>query len=138
MLCIGDVHVYVSDFTLALRFWENGLGLKLIEKEVSQHAAYAQLEFPDGGPAICLWWPVERWDPDLQPPPGKYPSVRFDIAASDFDATLLRLLEHGGQQLDEIENYGGIRAVTLSDPDGNTFELLEICEEDEDEESSSS
>jgi predicted enzyme related to lactoylglutathione lyase len=131
MLCIGDIHIYVSDFTLALRFWEDGLRLKLIEKEVSQHAAYAQLEFPDGGPALCLWWPVERWDPETQPPHGKYPGVCFDIATSDFDATLLRLLEHGGQQVEQIEDYSGLRTVTLADPDGNAFELLEIREDTE-------
>jgi predicted enzyme related to lactoylglutathione lyase len=130
MLCIGDIHIYVSDFTLALRFWEDGLGLTVVEKEVSRHSAYAQLEFPDGGPAICLWWPVAPWDPDAQPPPGERPGVRFDIATSDFDATLLRLLEHGGQQLDEIQDYSGVRTVTLADPDGNTFELLEMREED--------
>lgn len=133
MLCIGDVHIYVSDFTLALRFWADGLGLEVAEKEVSRHSAYARLDFPDRGPSICLWWPVEPWDAAQPPPPGKYPTIRFDVAASDFDATLLRLLEHGGQQLDEIQNYAGLRTVTVADPDGNAFELLELREADQDQ-----
>jgi catechol 2,3-dioxygenase-like lactoylglutathione lyase family enzyme len=129
MLYIGDIHIYVSDFRLALRFWAEGLGLEVAEKEVSRHSAYARLDFPDGGSSLRLLWPVEPWDPDVQPPPGEYPTVRFDVTTDDFDATLVRLLEHGGQQVDEIETYNDLRIVTVADPDGNLFELLEIREE---------
>ncbi len=129
MLYIGDIHIYVSDFKLALRFWAEGLGLEVAEKEVSRHSAYARLDFPDGGSSLRLLWPVEPWDPDVQPPPGKYPAVRFDVTTDDFDATLVCLLEHGGQQVDEIETYNDLRIVTVTDPDGNLFELLEIREE---------
>lgn len=126
MLFVGDVHIYVSDFTLALRFWADGLGLEVAEKEVSRHMAYARLDFPEGGPSLRLLGPVAPWPEDARPSPGLYPVVRFDITTSDFDATLVRLLEHGGRQVDEIESYGDLRAVTLADPDDNLFELLEI------------
>ena len=131
MLFIGDIHVYVSDFTLALRFWADGLQLDVAEKEISQHSGYARLNFPDGGSSIRLLGPVAPWDPDLQPPPGRFPTVRFDITTTDFDDTLARLLEHGGQQVDEVESYNALRVVTIADPDGNTFELLEIGEDEE-------
>jgi catechol 2,3-dioxygenase-like lactoylglutathione lyase family enzyme len=72
--------------------------------------------------------PVEPWPDETRPPVGMYPAVRFDITASDFDATLVRLLEHGGRQVDETESYNGLRGVTVADPDGNLFELLEITE----------
>jgi predicted enzyme related to lactoylglutathione lyase len=55
--------------------------------------------------------------------------VRFDITASRFDATLLRLLEHGGEQLGEIESYEGQRIVAVADPDGNSFDLIEVPED---------
>ncbi len=129
MLFIGDIHVYVSDFALALRFWAEGLGLEVIEKEVSPHSAYARLDFPDGGPSLRLLGPVDPWQPDEQPPPDTRPGVRFDITTSDFDAVLARLLECGGRQVDEIESYEHLRGVTIADPDGNLFELLEIKEE---------
>jgi predicted lactoylglutathione lyase len=58
------------------------------------------------------------------------PTVRFDVTTSDFDAVLVRLMEHGGRQMDDIETYNGLRIVTMADPDGNLFELLEITEED--------
>jgi predicted enzyme related to lactoylglutathione lyase len=135
MLFIGDVHIYVSDFPLALRFWGDGLGLELSEKEVSPHAAFARLNFPDGGSSIRLIWPVEPWQENEMPTPGTRPMIRFDITTTDFDTILARLLEHGGQQLDEIESYNDLRIVTMADPDGNAFELLEILEaEEEDEE----
>ncbi len=128
MLFVGDIHIYVSDFTLALRFWADGLGLKVVEQEVSRHSAYARLDFPDGGPSLRVLWPVRPWDAEARPVPGEYPGIQFDITTSAFDDVLARLLEHGGVQSDEVESYGDLRSVTLADPDGNTFELLEIGE----------
>jgi len=132
MLFIGDIHIYVSDFHRAMRFWADGLGLKAVEKEVTRHSGYARLDFPDGGPSIRLLGPVRPWDSTTRPPPGLYPTVRFDITTGDFDALLLRLIQHGGQQVDRIETYNNLRAVTLADPDGNLFELLEISEPPQD------
>ncbi len=130
MLFIGDVHIYVSDFPLALRFWADGLGLEVAEKEISPHSGYARLNFADGGSSLRLLGPVDPWEPDELPAPGTRPAIRFDITTTDLDAVLARLLEHGGQQVDEIETYNDLRVVTLADPDGNAFELLEIREDD--------
>ncbi len=133
MLFVGDIHIYVSDFTLALRFWADGLRLRVVEKEVSRSSAYARLDFPTGGSSIRLLGPVEPWPPGDRPLPDAYPTVRFDITTTDFDDTLVRLIDHGGRPVDEIETYNGLRAVTIADPDGNIFELLEISEEAEPE-----
>jgi catechol 2,3-dioxygenase-like lactoylglutathione lyase family enzyme len=127
---IGDVHIYVSDITLALRFWADGLGLEVLEKELGGHSAFARLDFPEGGSSIRLLAPVDPWPLDARPPMGAAPTISFDITTTDFDALLVRLLEHGGTQLDEIEEYNGLRVVTVADPDGNAFELLEIREEE--------
>lgn len=129
MLSIGDIHVYVHDFNLALRFWADGLGLKIVEKEVTPASAFALLEFPTAGPAIRLFGGAEPWPEAARPALGTRPTIRFDIVTSDFDATLVRLIENGGRQLDEIETYSGWRVVTIADPDGNTFELLEVPED---------
>jgi predicted enzyme related to lactoylglutathione lyase len=126
MLSIGDVHVYVHDFNLALRFWVEGLGLKVAEKEVSAASAFALLEFPEDGPAIRLFGGAEPWPEGARPDVGTLPAIHFDVVTADFDATLVRLLENAGQQLDEIETYGGCRVVTVADPDGNAFELMEV------------
>ncbi len=130
MMFLGDVHIYVTDIALALRFWADGLGLQVVEKELGAHSAFARLDFPDGGSSIRLLAPVEPWPPDARPPMGAVPTISFDITTTDFDALLVRVLEHGGAQVDEIEEYGGLRVVTVADPDGNAFELLEIREEE--------
>ncbi|MFO0839481.1 MAG: VOC family protein [Phycisphaerae bacterium] len=129
MLAIGDIHIFVHDFELALRFYRDGLSLRVAEREVSAHSAFARLDFPDGGPSIRLFGSVEAWPESTRPAVGTRPTIRFDVTVSDFDATLVRLLEAGGKQADEIEAYGGIRVVTIADPDGNTFELLELPRE---------
>lgn len=133
MLSIGDIHVYVHDFNLALRFWADGLGLNVVEKEVSAASAFALLEFPGAGPAIRLFGGAQPWPENARPSVGERPTICFDVVASDFDATLVRLIESGGRQLGEIEAYSGSRVVTIADPDGNTFELLEVPEDAEEE-----
>ena len=124
MLLIGDVHIYVSDFDAAMRFWAEGLNLRVVEREQSAASAYALLELPDGGPNLRLFSAPRR---EQQPPePGTAPTISFDVLTDEFEATLVRLLEHGGRQLDEIEQFEGLRVVTLADPDGNRFELIEV------------
>lgn len=129
MLAVGDIHVFVSDFPLALRFWRDGLGLTVIEQQGATASPFAVLEVPDGGPAIRLFGGVKPWGENERPPVGERPTVRFDITTSDFNGTLAALLDCGGQQLDEIEEYEGYRVVTVADPDGNSFELFEVPDE---------
>jgi len=131
MISIGDIHIFAHDFELALRFWVDGLGLDVIEQEGTQASAFALLEFPGTGPAIRLFGGAEPWPENTGPTLGTRPMIRFDIVTSDFDATLIRLIEHGGRQRGEIETYSGSRVVTIADPDGNTFELLEVPEDEE-------
>jgi predicted enzyme related to lactoylglutathione lyase len=126
MLSIGDIHVFVSDFPLAMRFYGDGLGLTVVEHEPSPASPFAVLEFPDGGPAIRLFGGAEAWRPGERLPAGTRPTVRFDVATDDFDGTLARLMENGGEQVDEVEEYDGLRVVTVADPDGNSLELVEV------------
>ncbi len=127
MLAVGDIHIYVTDLVAALRFWEDGLGLSVAEKEVSPHSFFVRLEFPEEGMSLRLFGPVEPWSEGARPAPGTRPTVRFDLLTDDFDGALVRLLENGGTQASEIETYNGMRAVTIADPDENTFELLELA-----------
>ncbi len=131
MLAVGDIHVFASDFDKALRFWSEGLGLTVVEKETGSPSPFAVLEFPTAGPAIRLFGGASAWPPGERPPVGTRPTVRFDVVTTQFDDALVRLLETGGTQLSEIETYSGSRVVTIADPDGNTFELLEIPDDEE-------
>lgn len=130
MLAIGEIQIYVSNFPIALRFWCDGLGLTLVEHEPSSVSPSAVLDFPDGGPSIRLIGGVPAWAEDERPSLGSRPTIRFDITTGDFSGTLAALLENGGQKIEEIESYNGVRVVTIADPDGNSFELLEVPESD--------
>lgn len=130
MLAINDIHVYVADFPTALRFYGDGLDLAVVQHVPSATSPFAVLEFPDGGPSICLFGGAERWPAGQRPPAGSRPTVRFDITTDDFEGTLARLTECGGEVIEPIEEYEGLRVVTVADPDGNTFELLEVPREE--------
>lgn len=130
MICIGDIHIYVSEFERALRFWAEGLRLDVAEQEQTDASAFARLDFPDGGPSLRLIGPVRPWEEGARPMTGDRPTIRFDVMTTEFDETLTRLLEHGGTQEGQIERYEQLRIVTVADPDGNTFELLEVPEEE--------
>lgn len=129
MLAAGDIHVYVTDMVAALRFWGDGLGLDVVEKELTAASGYARLDFPGGETSVRLMGPVDPWEPDARPSSGSRPGIAFDVLTTTFDDTLVRLLEHGGRQMDEIETYEHQRLVTIADPDGNTFELIEVPDE---------
>lgn len=126
MIAVGDVHIFVTDFNLAMRFWAEGLRFEVVEQESSSTAAFAVLESPDGGPAVRLFSGAAPWSDGQRPEVGEHPTIRFDIMTDAFDDALVRLLEHGGEKVSDIEDFDGLRAVTISDPDGNTFELLEL------------
>jgi predicted enzyme related to lactoylglutathione lyase len=123
---MGDVHVFVTDLAAALRFWESGLGLRLRHREATQTSGFAILEFRGGGPSLRLFGGAAAWPDGARPEAGSRPTVRFDITTTDFDATLIRVIENGGRQLDPIESFEGQRVVTIADPDGNSYELIEV------------
>lgn len=128
MISVGEINVHVSDFERGLRFWAEGLGLDVAEKEVREHSAHARLDFADGSPPIRIFWPVDPWHDGVRADYGSRPMIGFDITTTDFEDVLSRLLEYGGTRLNEIEVYGEMRFVLVADPDGNTFELVEVPE----------
>lgn len=128
MLNLGDLHIYVSDFGRALRFWKDGMGLSVREEETGDGGAFAVLDFPDGGPALRLFGSATAWTEAERPAPGARPGVSFDVTTPDFEGVLARLLAFGGSMDGEVEVYQGLRTVTVRDPDGTTFELLELPE----------
>ena len=126
-LTFGDIHIYVRDLDEALQFWEDGLGLILVDRD--DEGAFARLDFPGGGPIVELIASVDVFE--LLEPAAlcERPAVSFDVTTSDFDDVLVRLLENGGRQEGAIETYRDLRIVTVADPDGNAFELIEVPSE---------
>ena len=131
MLAFGDVQIYVRDFEAALRFWTRGVGLDVVEQESGENGSYARLEFPDGGPDLLLIAPPEGEGPVSSPDePG---SVSFNVTTTDFEATLARLLEYDGRQMGPTETYDNLKFVTVADPEGHTFDLVEVPEDEEED-----
>lgn len=128
MISVGDIHIYVTDLEVALRFWGDGLGLEVAEREITRASGFARLDFEDGS-SIRLIGPVDPWEPAGRPVAGTRPTIRFDLTTTTFAETLAGLIEHGGALDGEVETYQGLRVATLSDPDGNTFELIELPNE---------
>lgn len=126
MLSVGEINVYVSDFERALGFWADGLGLEVGEREELGHTAHARLDFADGSPSIRIFWPVDAWPAGERPNYAARPMIGFDITTTEFDAGLERLLESGGELCGEVQRIGEMRYAFVSDPDGNTFELVEV------------
>jgi predicted enzyme related to lactoylglutathione lyase len=126
LTAVGDLHVYVTDFERALRFWVDGLRLIVAEREVTLGSAFARLDFPDGGPSIHLVGGVDPWGAAERPASGSRPSVGFDITTTDFDEVLARLLESGGSMEGMVETYDTLRVTTIVDPDGTSFDLIEL------------
>lgn len=131
MNLIGDLQLFVVDLERSIKFWSEGLRLNVVEQEQTQHSGYARLEFPDSGQSIRLFGPVDAWQPGEQVEFGSRPTVCFDIMTDEFDAVLTRLIDAGGAQIGEIEEFDGIRTVSVADPDDIQFELIEMPPEDE-------
>ena len=129
MLSIDIIRVYVHDFKTALRFWSVGLGLKVVDSEEESAAPFAILEPPAGVPAIHLIGGADPYPLEQRPIPGTRPEVFFDVVTTEFDDTLVRLIENGGRRLGDIETHDETRVVSVADPDGNMFDLFEIPEE---------
>lgn len=130
MKLIGDLQLFVADLERSIKFWSEGLGLNVVEKEQTKHSGYARLEFPDSGQSIRLFGPVGAWEAGEQPEFASRPMVSFDIVTDEFDQTLSRLIDAGGAQIGEIEEFDEIRTVSVADPDDIQFELIEMPAED--------
>lgn len=128
MLSMGEINIFVTDLERALAFWAEGLGLTVGEKEIRHHGGHARLDFEDGSPSIRLVGPVEARR-EARVDYGERPMIGFDITTTTFDATLGRLLDAGGAIAGVVEKFGDMRVVQISDPDGTTFELVEIPDE---------
>jgi catechol 2,3-dioxygenase-like lactoylglutathione lyase family enzyme len=130
MLSIGEINLFVSDFRRALRFWAEGLGLEVAEREELSHTAHARLDFADGSPSLRLFWPVPAWPDRERPEYGERPMIGFDVITDEFDERLERLVSAGGVLAGEIQDFQGQRYVFIADPDGNTFELVEVSSDE--------
>lgn len=103
-----------SDFEASLRFYRDLLELPLLSEGVDDFSRFAHFDCAGFGIHVYEWTkPFNRAHTGLQ------------LYVEDVDALHKELRSHGVKFSGDIrdEPWGG-RVVTVSDPDGNLFDLL--------------
>lgn len=103
-----------SDFEASLRFYRDLLGLPVVKEGTDDFSRFAHFDCSGFGIHVYEWTkPFNRAHTGLQ------------MYVDDVDALHTELRSHGVKFSGEIrdEPWGG-RTVTVADPDGNLFDLL--------------
>jgi len=150
MSVVGIWHVgfSVRDIEASIRFWGDGMGLRLRHRQIqeneytSQLVGYpdvrlsmAQFELPDGSDSRSghILELIEYQRPrgeSIPPENARITSAHLALQVEDLDALRVRLVSHGARFLSPTQeitagiNTGG-RAVYGRDPDDITFELVQ-------------
>lgn len=115
---LSRVHLRVRDLGRMLAFYEQAVGLRVVERSGEQ----ASLSATGRGPA----WLVLSADPDATPRPPRstglyHVAIRFPTRR-DLAGALRRVTGHG-HRLDGASDHGFSEALYLDDPEGNGVEL---------------
>ena len=112
-LWIGSIVIDCKKFDEMIRFWKAALGYEL-RRPPSED--WALLYDPNrSGPNIAF-----QRDPDG---PGEVYWFHFDLYSSDPEGEVKRLLQLGATMRQPAKK--GFDYVTLADPDGNPFDVVE-------------
>jgi catechol 2,3-dioxygenase-like lactoylglutathione lyase family enzyme len=132
----------VGDLDRSLRFWSDGLGMRVVMRQDRQggyleaivreegaHVRQAQLELTEGGPRVELFEYLEPRGERLDARPRDIGFAHVAVLCDDVDALVDRLVEYGGQPFGPVVEVDagvnrGARAVYLHDPDGHVLELF--------------
>ena len=104
------------DAQLVATFWGSVLGREVADGASAEHASLTTGNVTVTGPRIGFH----------QVPEGKTVKNRLhiDLLSADFDEDLKRLLGLGATSIAE-QRVGGGHWITLADPEGNEFDLIE-------------
>lgn len=104
-----------ADVLRTARFWSDVLGRPLDEQSTPEFATIGVFGPGSGEPAWMF----------LAVPEGKTAKNRFhaDFISPDLDAEVARLTGLGANQHSE-HSEGDVRWVTLTDPEGNEFDVI--------------
>ncbi|ADB34276.1 conserved hypothetical protein [Kribbella flavida DSM 17836] len=111
---LEQIAVDCSDVLALATFWANVLETE-VEAGSNEYAATVQRTA--GGPAMMFLKVPEQ-------PSGTKNRLHFDLASTDWAAEVDRLVSLGAKRHGEFTEYG-VHWVTLTDPEGNVFDLAE-------------
>lgn len=116
---IGLCWIVVKDIKAAIRFYTETVGLKLME--FNEHYGWAELEGYAGGARLG----IAQENPQENVRAGQNAVVTFTVA--NLEKAKAELVKKGSTCIGEVQEVPGhVKMQTVTDPDGNTFQLCEL------------
>lgn len=113
--------IVVNDLKKAIKFYTEIVGLKLME--LNEQFGWAELEGNEGGARIGLAQVQLKSEDDVQP--GQNAVLTFTVHS--LEKAIAELLKKGTKLVGGVQEVPGhVKMQTVSDIDGNRFQLVEI------------
>jgi len=113
--------IVVNDIKKAIKFYTETVGLKLME--FNEQFGWAELEGNEGGARIGLAQVQIKSDDDVQPGQNAIPTFTVD----SLENAVAELIKKGTKLIGGVKEVPGhVKLQTVSDIDGNRFQLVEL------------
>jgi len=113
--------IVVNDLKKAIKFYTETVGLKLME--FNEQFGWAELEGSEGGARMGLAQAQFKSEEDVQP--GQNAVLTFTV--HNLEKAIDELIEKGAKLVGKVQEVPGhVKLQTVSDIDGNRFQLVEI------------
>jgi catechol 2,3-dioxygenase len=120
-ICVGHVHLWVSDLDRAITFYQDVIGLHVTE-DMRNAVPPRRMAFLAAGDYHHHVGLRERKTPVSNETTGLFHFALLYPDRQELARALQRILDQG-YPVDSVLDYGVSEAVNLSDPDGNGIEL---------------
>lgn len=118
---IKETCLYIRDLSAARAFYENKLGLPVIDYLPGKHL------FLRAGTSVLLCFNPEDSRRKTSPPPhygGGRQHLAFEVPESDYDEVRQEMMLRGVPIIEEVTWKRGARSFYFEDPEGNVLEVV--------------
>ena len=116
---IGLVWIVVKDLAVAVKYYTDVVGLKLME--VNEEYGWAELEGHEGGSRLG----IAQENPQENLKAGQNAVVTFSV--SNIEKAKQEMVKNGATCVgDVIEVPGHVKMQTMMDPDNNCFQICQV------------
>lgn len=113
--------IVVNDLKKAIKFYTETIGLKLME--CNEQFGWAELEGNEGGARIGLAQTQLKCGEDIQPGQNAIPT----FTVGSLEKAIAELIKKGTTLIGTVQEVPGhVKLQTVSDIDGNRFQLVEV------------